>query len=113
MPLWLPGVLVALVGVIPAMLVFKAADDARKQAATQADRATRLDERKADRDELASALDFWKRSFDAVTLDNKELRKDLDAERVQGGRLRMRVGRLEQALHRAGVDIPNGSEGST
>lgn len=109
MPLWLPGVLVALVGVIPAMLVFRAADEARKQAALQADRTLRLDERKADRDELQSALDFWKTSFNAVQLDNRELRKDLDTERGVTRRLSQRVGRLEEALRRARVPIPNGN----
>lgn len=110
MPTWLPGVLVALVGVIPAFLVFQQADAARKQAAAQADRTTRLDERKADRDELASALDFWKRSFDAVTLDNKELRAELEVERQAHRRTRARVDTLEQVLRRRGIPVPNGTE---
>lgn len=101
MPLWLPGVLVALVGVLPAILVYRAADEARKQAAAQAERTAILDERKADREELASALDFWRTSFDAVTLDNKELRKEVRW-------CRARIDKLEQILRRAGIPVPNG-----
>lgn len=110
MPTWLPIILVALVGVVPAFLVWSQAGIARKQAAIQVDRTTRLDERKADRDELASALDFWKRSFDAVALDNKELRAELEVERQAHKRTRSRVDRLEQTLRRAGVQVPNGGE---
>jgi multidrug resistance efflux pump len=110
MPTWLPGVLVALVGVIPAFLVFQQADTARKQATVQADRTARLDERKADREELQSALTFWKTSFDAVTKDNGELRKELATERRDAVRLRRRVERLEDALRRAGLSVPNGAD---
>lgn len=103
MPLWLPGVLVALVGVIPAVLVYQQADAARRQSAAQADRAAELEQRKADREDLQALVDIWKQSFDAVTLDNKDLRKEV-------GWCRRRITQLEQALRRAGVPIPNGDD---
>lgn len=105
---WLPVVLVALVGIIPAILTWQQADAARKQNAEQARRTARLEDRKVDREELQAAVTFWKTSFDAVTLDNQQLRKDLDLERGVTRRLSWRVDKLERALRAAGLPVPNG-----
>lgn len=112
MATWLVVLLPTLPAGLSAVLVWQVSTANRRQAIAQAERATRLEERKADRDELQSALDFWKTSFEAVTLDNRQLRKELDVERGEHRKTRTRVDKLERAMRRAGVPIPNGNHGS-
>lgn len=119
MATWLVVVLPLLPSSLAAVLVWQVqtanrrqAVEQAKEAKAQAERAAKLDERKADRDELQSALDFWKTSFDAVTLDNRQLRAELDAERGEHRKTRTRVDRLERTLRRAGIPVPNGANGS-
>lgn len=111
MPTWLPGVLVALVGVIPAVLVYQQADAARKQAAIK-------DQRTASREDLDSARQFWRESFDAANKRIGQLEGELDTERAETRRLRRRVDRLEtilavpavrEVLEKMGLRVPNGS----
>lgn len=103
MPSWLPGVLVALVGVIPAFLVWVQTDAARKSADRQSQRT-------ASREDLDSAREFWRESLEAANQRIAQLSTDLDVERGETRRLRVRVGRLEDTLRRAGLAVPNGNE---
>lgn len=111
MPAWLPGILVALVGVIPAMLVWQQADAARKQTAT-----------KASRDEVREAFDTAKKLYEGGIAEaerriegcNKRivsLETDLEAARLRERSHVRRIGRLEDALRRAGLSVPNGTDG--
>jgi predicted nucleic acid-binding Zn-ribbon protein len=108
---WLPGVLVALVGIIPAILVWGQAGRARKQSASK---ATRDDVREA----FDQARTLWEGSVQEaqrrIESCNKRivsLEGDIEAARQREKGLRQRVARLEEALRRAGLQVPNGSEG--
>lgn len=111
MPIWLPYALTTLVGLAASWVALRNSTVAHKQAAEQAKQAAALDKRKVDREELDSARAFWKESLDAANSQIAQLRTDLDAERRETSRLRVRVGKLEQILRRAGIQVPNGMDG--
>jgi hypothetical protein len=113
MATWLVVLLPTLPSGLAAVLVWQVSTANRRQTAEQAARTIALDERKADREELQTALAFWRTSFEAVSLDNKELRKELDVERRDHRRTKLRVDKLEREIRQAGLEVPNnGSEGS-
>jgi chromosome segregation ATPase len=107
---WAPGVLVALVGIIPGVLVYQQATAKLKQ-----------DARQAARDDIREAFDSAKRLYeggiqeaqrqiDSCNRRIAELEADLEAARGREGGLRRRISRLEDALRRAGLAVPNGTE---
>jgi predicted nucleic acid-binding Zn-ribbon protein len=107
-PAWLPGILVALVGIIPAFLVFQQADRARKDTAS-----------KATRDDVRDAFDTARKLYEGGIAEAERriencnrrvtaLEGDLEAARVRERALRRWVGQLEAALRDAGVATPNG-----
>jgi chromosome segregation ATPase len=108
-PSWLPGVLVAMVGIIPGVLVFWQAGQARKQSASK---ATRDDVREA----FDQARTLWEGSVQEaqrrIESCNKRivsLEADIEAALIREKGLRARVVRLEDELRLAGRPIPNGS----
>lgn len=111
MPAWLPGLLVALVGIVPGVLVWQQAGAARKQAAT-----------KASRDDVREAFDSAKKLYEGGLAEAERqivaqsrrissLEADLEAARQREKSHVRRIGRLEDALRRAGLNVPNGVEG--
>jgi nitrogen fixation/metabolism regulation signal transduction histidine kinase len=105
---WLPGVLVALVGIIPGILVFWQAGQARKQSAL-----------KASKDEVREAFDQAKSLYQAGIdeaqrrIENcnrrvTSLEADVEAARTREQALRRWIRQLEDALRREGIPVPNG-----
>jgi len=107
-PSWLPGVLVALVGVLPAVLVFQQADRARKDTAN-----------KATRDDVREAFDTARKLYEGGIQEAERriencnrrvaaLEADVEAARTREQALRRWIRKLEDALRREGVAVPNG-----
>jgi hypothetical protein len=112
MAAWLPGVLVALVVGLPAslaaILTWQSSTAARKDVTA-----------KATKDEVREAFDSAKRLYEGGIAEAERriegcnrrvavLEADVEAARVREQALRRWVGKLEDALRRAGVPIPDG-----
>jgi predicted nuclease with TOPRIM domain len=110
MTAWLPGILVALVGIIPAVLVWFQTDKARKQAAEQASKSDVREAFESAKRLYEGGLQEAQRQIDACNKRVAELEVDLEAARVREKGLRQWVARLENALRRANLAIPNGTD---
>jgi hypothetical protein len=107
-PAWLPGILVALVGIIPAVLVFQSADRARKETASKATRDDVRDAFDTARKLYEGGIAEAERRIDGCNKRVVALEADVEAARLREQGLRRWIGRLEEALRRAGVPVPNG-----
>jgi ubiquinone biosynthesis protein UbiJ len=102
----MPGVLVALIGILPGMLVWRQASQAREESARTARYAQGLDARKADQLAFDSARSIYEA---ALAESRRQLAQRLEQilllERDLA-RLRRRVDALERAMRAAGVPVP-------
>jgi uncharacterized membrane-anchored protein YhcB (DUF1043 family) len=108
MTAWLPGILVALVGIIPAVLVWLQTDKARKQAADQASKSDVREAFDSAKNLYEGGLQEAQRQIDACNKRVAELEAAVEAARVREKSLRSWIGKLERALRQAQVPIPNG-----
>jgi septal ring factor EnvC (AmiA/AmiB activator) len=106
---WLPGALASIVAVISAFLVWQQSEAARRDKRSLGDITQRLEDRKADREELSGARAFWKESMDEARAQIKSLQDDLEASRQREMGYVKRIRRLETILRVNNIEIPNES----
>jgi hypothetical protein len=105
-PPWMPGVIVALIGIVPGMLVWRQAAQAREETQATQRYAQGLDARRADQLAFETAQSI----YDASIAEQRRqlaqrlehillLERDLQRER-------RRVDTLELRLRQAGVPVP-------
>lgn len=106
MAAWLPGVLVALIGILPGMLAWRQATQAREETAIQERIAHGVDARKVDQLAFESARSIYEAGLaEAQRQLAQRLEQILLRDREIGQRNR-RIDALELALRQAGVPVP-------
>jgi chromosome segregation ATPase len=108
MPAWLPGILVAMVGIIPGILVYAQAGAARRQAASKASKDEVREAFNAARDLYQAGITEAQRRIENCNRRVATLEADMEAARTREQALRRWIRQLEDALHREGIATPNG-----
>jgi hypothetical protein len=103
---WLPGVIVALIGILPGMLVWRQAAQAREETKRTERYAQGLDARKADQLAFETARSIWEAGLDEARRQLAQRLEQLLILERDVARCQRRVDTLELAMRQTGVRIP-------
>jgi phage FluMu protein gp41 len=103
---WMPGVLVALIGVLPGMLAWRQATQAREETERTQRYAQGLDARKADQLAFDSARSIYEAALEEARRQLAQRLEQILLLERDVARLHRRVDALERALRSAGVPVP-------
>lgn len=110
---WVPGIIVALISILPGMLVWRQATQAhteakltREEIKAQQRQAESLDARKVDQAAYAVAESIWKAGMAEAERQAVQAREQTILVERTNARQRRRIDALELALRQAGMPVP-------
>jgi hypothetical protein len=103
---WLPGVLVALIGIVPGVLVWRQAAQAREDTEDAQRAAEGVERRRVDQEAYTVAEAIWRAGMAEAERQAVQAREQVLLREREIGRLQRRVDALEVALRTAGVPVP-------
>lgn len=103
---WLPGVLVALIGILPGILAYRQAAAAKEETARQQRFSQGLDAKKADQMAFEAARAIYEAGLTEARRQLAQRLEEILLLERDLQRLRRRVDALEVPLRQAGLPVP-------